>query len=174
MVGSPRKPARLLLVVACFLLGSAACSNQATTTPTFRPLREVAGTPAATIPPAPTLDPAAVTLGQQVYTAHCAECHGANLEGQPDWKQQNEDGSFRAPPHDASGHTWHHSDRLLLETIRLGGQRLPATVGGTSNMPAFAETLTEAEMQAVLTYFKSSWSADIRATQWEMTVMDTP
>lgn len=154
-------------------MGLVACGGQVMATPTFRPLREVAGTPPATIPPVPTLDPAAITLGQQVYTTHCAECHGANLEGQPDWKQQNPDGSFRPPPHDASGHTWHHSDQLLLETIRLGGQRLPATVGGTSNMPAFADTLTEAERLAVLSYIKSTWPADIRATQWEMTVMDS-
>ena len=36
---------------------------------------------------------------------NCASCHGDNLQGQPNWQQANADGSYPAPPHDASGHT---------------------------------------------------------------------
>ncbi len=51
-------------------------------------------------------DDAAVTaLGQQVYTARCAACHDARLEGQPHWRERGPDGRLPAPPHDASGHT---------------------------------------------------------------------
>lgn len=135
-------------------------------------LSEVAGTPAVTVPPLPALDAAEVALGKGVYETQCAVCHGANLEGQVDWKEQNEDGSFRAPPHDETGHTWHHSDRVLIETIEQGGARLPADVGGSSNMPAFAGLLSEEEITAVLTYIKSTWPEDIRTIQWEMTVRD--
>ena len=32
-------------------------------------------------------DDAALTArGEQVYREHCASCHGARLEGQPDWR----------------------------------------------------------------------------------------
>ena len=31
-------------------------------------------------------DPAQVTRGQAIYIQHCASCHGAKLEGQPDWQ----------------------------------------------------------------------------------------
>ena len=119
--------------------------------------------------PPPTLDPAEITLGAQIYAANCAECHGANLEGEPDWKVQNEDKSFRAPPHTADGHTWHHSDEQLLEAIRRGGVRFEGVnVGGTSNMPAFGATLPEAEMTAVLTFIKSAWPDETRAIQWQV------
>jgi mono/diheme cytochrome c family protein len=91
------------------------------------------------------------------------------LEGEPEWQGQNPDGSFRAPPHDAGGHTWHHGDRVLLEAIRLGGGRLPAEVGGTSAMPAFAAVLSDREIAAVLSFIKSAWPEEIRAVQWEMT-----
>lgn len=126
----------------------------------------------AAIPPLPTLSPEAITQGQQVYVTYCASCHGANLEGQANWKEQNEDKSFRAPPHDASGHTWHHADSLLIESVVLGGTRFEGmNIGGTSNMPAFGEILTAEEITAVLTYIKSTWPEETRTTQWEVTVM---
>ncbi|MDX1615114.1 MAG: cytochrome c [Candidatus Promineifilaceae bacterium] len=161
-----------IVVLVCLLAG---CANS-TVAPTkpalvdnLPSIGELAGTPEAELPEPPTLDAALVARGQQLYAVHCASCHGAKLEGEADWQQPNADGSFRAPPHDATGHTWHHGDALLLETIRLGGERLPAEIG-TSAMPAFSGTLTVDEMDAILTYFKSSWPADIRAAQWEMTV----
>jgi mono/diheme cytochrome c family protein len=125
-----------------------------------------------TFPAPPTLDPEEIAQGEQVYITYCASCHGANLEGEANWKEQNEDKSFRAPPHDASGHTWHHADSLLIESVALGGTRFETmNIGGTSNMPAFGGILTEAEIRAVLTYIKSTWPEETRATQWEVTVM---
>jgi mono/diheme cytochrome c family protein len=135
-------------------------------------ISELAGTPAPEIPPLPTLGSDEITLGYEVYVQNCAECHGENLEGELDWQQQNEDRSFRSPPHDASGHTWHHGDKALLESIALGGARLPANIGGSSNMPAFRDTLTEKEITAVLTYIKSTWHEDIRGVQWEQTIQE--
>ncbi len=105
-----------------------------------------------------------VAQGRQIYTTNCASCHGVNLEGQPDWQQANPDGSLRAPPHDETGHTWHHNDTALIESIKLGGARLPANVG-TSTMPAYNVILTDQEIVAVLTYIKSTWPNDILATQ---------
>ena len=172
---------RRFVILLSFVLASwlAGCQREAVApTPPAGPLAnvpslsELAGTPAATVPPLPTLDPNLVAQGQPIYAEHCARCHGANLEGESDWKMQNEDGSFRAPPHDAGGHTWHHGDRSLIEAIKLGGARLPDNIGGTSSMPAFADVLTEAEVMAVLAFIKSTWPADIRALQWEQTVRE--
>jgi mono/diheme cytochrome c family protein len=132
-------------------------------------ISELAGTPAPEIPPLPILEPDEIALGREVYETHCADCHGENLEGEPNWQVQNEDKSFRAPPHDANGHTWHHGDKVLIETIELGGSRLPDNIGGSSKMPAFAEILSDEEITAILTYIKSTWPDDIRAIQWEQT-----
>ena len=132
-------------------------------------ISELAGTTPAEAQPLPALDAAEIALGQGLYAVHCASCHGPELEGEANWKTQNEDGSFRAPPHDAEGHTWHHGDKVLLESIRLGGSRLPDNIGGTSNMPAFAELLTDRQMAAILAYIKSTWPEDIRLIQWEQT-----
>lgn len=126
--------------------------------------------PTTALPAAPTPDPEMVEMGQSVYSQYCAVCHGENLEGEADWKSRNDDGSFRAPPHDEGGHTWHHSDRVLQEVIEEGGQRLGDI--GTSNMPAYAGILDDEQIEAVLAYIKNSWPEEIRAIQWERTVND--
>ncbi|MCY4361382.1 MAG: c-type cytochrome, partial [Gammaproteobacteria bacterium] len=46
-----------------------------------------------------------VSAGQTLYQEQCAACHGANLEGQPNWRSANDDGTLPAPPHDETGHT---------------------------------------------------------------------
>lgn len=111
-----------------------------------------------------------IALGQQVYAANCASCHGAKLEGQPDWKRRLENGRMPAPPHDESGHTWHHADRQIFTITKLG---LGAVVPGyESDMPAFEGTLSDAEIAAVLAYIKSTWPERQRGFQAEVTAND--
>lgn len=156
-----------LLLLGCQSQQSDAAVGSPQTIPS---ISELLGTPPAEIPPRPALTDEAIRTGQALYAAHCASCHGANLEGESNWKEQNPDGTFRAPPHDATGHTWHHPDEQLIQAIRLGGSRLPEEVGGTSPMPAFDQILTDNEIRAVLAYIKSYWPDEIQATQWELSV----
>ena len=101
-----------------------------------------------------------------LYASHCAVCHGADLEGEPDWIFPNPDGTLRAPPHDSSGHTWHHPDGQLVGIVLHGyGYEVPG-----SRMPTFASVLTEDEVMAILDYFKANWGPQERAFQWEITV----
>ncbi|MFZ1399461.1 MAG: cytochrome c [Candidatus Promineifilaceae bacterium] len=109
-------------------------------------------------------DPQLVAMGEEVYNTYCAACHGFDLEGEANWQQPNPDGSFRAPPHDETGHTWHHSDSSLVESIRLGGARLEPNVG-VSAMPAYDDVLTDQQIAAVLAYIKSQWSTEILEAQ---------
>lgn len=105
-----------------------------------------------------------ISQGRQVYVDQCAACHGANLEGQPDWRSPLPSGRFPAPPHDASGHTWHHPDDVLFRIVKEG---TAAIVGGgyESDMPGFADVLSDAEMRAVLDYIKSTWPERERSYQ---------
>jgi len=113
---------------------------------------------------------AQLALGQQAYAANCASCHGANLEGQPDWRRRNENGRMPAPPHDASGHTWHHADRPLFTITKLGvGAVVP---GYESDMPAFEGILSDDEIVAVLAWIKSTWPERERGFQAEVTAND--
>jgi mono/diheme cytochrome c family protein len=78
----------------------------------------------------------------------------------------NPDGSYRPPPQDSSGHTWHHGDDLLLEIIR-DGSEFP-----DSRMPAFGEQLSEADVLSILEFFKSRWGTQERTFQWEATLRE--
>ena len=108
-------------------------------------------------------DAAFVALGSRVYAKNCASCHGANLEGQPDWKRLGPDGRMPAPPHDETGHTWHHDAATLFELTKHG---LKAMLGPDSTyesaMPAYDGVLTDEEILAVLSFIKSTWPADVR------------
>lgn len=91
-------------------------------------------------------------LGKQVFTTHCASCHGNRAQGIVEgWRQRNPDGSFPAPPLDGSAHAWHHPLSVLVQQINEGGVQL----GGT--MPAFKDTLTDEEALGAVAYFQSFW-----------------
>lgn len=112
-------------------------------------------------------DPAnaeAVALGQQVYAGQCAECHGKNLEGEPNWRVRKADGTLPAPPHDRTGHTWHHGDDLLFSYTEKGGAAVVGA-GFKSGMPAFGDVLSDREIWAALAYIKSRWPEAIRNRQ---------
>lgn len=105
--------------------------------------------------------------GKQLYMEHCASCHGRNLEGQPDWRRQLPSGRMPAPPHDASGHTWHHGDRTLARITKEGAS---AVIGGgyESDMPSFGEMLSDTEIMAILGYIRSHWPERERRHQERM------
>lgn len=109
-----------------------------------------------------------IAAGRAVYQQHCASCHGVNLEGQPDWKTPLPSGRLPASPHDESGHTWHHSDRVLFEITKYG---TAAVVGGgyESDMRGFQDTLSDDEIRAVLSFIKSTWPQRERRYQEDAT-----
>lgn len=112
-------------------------------------------------------NPAQTARGRNVYDSRCASCHGAALQGQPNWQQRKPDGKLPAPPHDASGHTWHHPDAQLFGIVKNGvGPYAPA--GYQSDMPAFGQVLSDEEIWAVLAYIKSQWPPEIRDRQEQM------
>ncbi len=106
--------------------------------------------------------------GQFLYAEHCASCHGANLEGQPDWRKPKENGVLPAPPHDETGHTWHHDNQLLFEYTRLGGEEALAArevTGFASGMPGFGHALTDDEIWDILAYIRSTWPERVQEIQ---------
>ncbi|MGR3379125.1 c-type cytochrome [Salipiger abyssi] len=117
-----------------------------------------------TAPPDPGLlpyeDAARVENGARLYAENCASCHGAQLQGEPDWKERDADGYLPAPPHDPTGHTWHHPDAQLLEIVTQGTEAL---VGGSykSNMIGYGDILSEAEILDTLAYIKSTWPEEV-------------
>lgn len=114
--------------------------------------------------------PAQAQEGKQIYLDRCASCHGTDLEGQANWKERLPNGRLPAPPHDSTGHTWHHSDRQLFRIVKEG----PAAImpGYETDMPGFAVVLTDDEITAVLDYIKSTWPDRQREIQASKSAAD--
>ncbi len=106
-------------------------------------------------------DAAQVEQGRALYGDHCAKCHGIALQGEPDWQTRKSNGELPAPPHDASGHTWHHSDEQLFALVKHGMSRF-APPGYKTAMPSYVGVLSDVEIRAVLAYMESTWPAEIR------------
>ena len=100
-----------------------------------------------------------VNQGKKVYQTHCAVCHGINLEGQQGWNKIDGKNNILAPPHDETGHTWHHSDKELFFLTKYGGS---GKAGGISAMPGYEQILSDKEIISVLSFIKSTWPIDIR------------
>jgi mono/diheme cytochrome c family protein len=122
------------------------------------------------------IDPAdqpLVIQGKAIYANHCAACHGESLQGQPNWRERMPNGKLPAPPHDKTGHTWHHPDGMLVDMVKNGlvpGKTAPP--GYVSDMPAYRDILSEQEILAVLTYIKSTWPPKVLQAQKEVTLQE--
>ena len=113
-------------------------------------------------------DPKILAGGAALYRQHCASCHGRNLEGEPNWRTRKPDGTLPAPPHDASGHTWHHRDSVLFQYTKLGGSQF-ARGAFKSAMPGFSGQLSNDEIAQIIAYIKSTWPDRIRERQSALT-----
>jgi len=107
-------------------------------------------------------DAKGLALGEKVYQAHCASCHGAKLEGQPNWRSRGADGLLPAPPHDQSGHTWHHPDEVLFRITKYGVAKAANLKDYTSAMPVYEGVLSDEEIIASLSWIKAQWPPSVR------------
>lgn len=107
-----------------------------------------------------TADAAQLARGAQLFRQHCASCHGERAQGAVAWQRPGPDGKYPPPPLDGSAHAWHHPHAWLKRTIRNG------TVPQGGNMPAWGAILSDADIDAVITWFQSLWPEEIYR-EWE-------
>jgi len=100
-----------------------------------------------------------ITEGEQLYKQHCVSCHGAKAEGNPDWRKALAEGKYLPPPLNGTGREWHSSRNELHNHIKYGSKF------GKGNMPPFQNTLTDAQITAVIAWFQSLWSDQLYA-EW--------
>ena len=115
-------------------------------------------------------DPQVLHVGARIYAQQCAACHGAKGEGQPDWRDRGPDGLLPAPPHDASGHTWHHPDEQLFAITKQGLAQLIDQPDYRTAMPIYGGVLSDDEIVAVLSWIKAQWPPEIRRRHDEINV----
>ena len=96
-------------------------------------------------------DQSSIDQGASLFKQNCASCHGENAEATANWKEADANGNYPPPPLNGTAHAWHHSKDALKRTILEGGVK----IGGV--MPGFKGRLSEAEINAVISYFQSKW-----------------
>ncbi len=109
-----------------------------------------------------------VEHGQMIYKRFCALCHGENLEGQANWRQRRADGKLPAPPHDETGHTWHHPNEVLFSIVKYGLVPPNAPEDYVSDMPAWESVLSDEDIWSVLAYIASRWPPETQKIQSEI------
>lgn len=113
-------------------------------------------------------DDAELAQGHALYKQYCAACHGIVGQGQLPSAPLEPDATGRigAPPHDETGHSWHHSDVLLIRYVMEGGF---SDLSRFYPMPSFGAVLTEEQAQFVIAHIKSMWTDEQRASQQQLT-----
>lgn len=107
-------------------------------------------------------DFAKVARGAKLYQMNCAECHGSQGQGAPDWRQRDAEGNFPPPPLNGTGHAWHHPRKMLHYVIANGSP------GGQGNMPAWGDELSDEEIDAIIAWFQSKWPDQVYAAWHRM------
>jgi mono/diheme cytochrome c family protein len=109
-----------------------------------------------------SIDFSQVTRGGKLFQQSCAECHGANGEGDPNWRQRDAEGFFPAPPLNGTGHAWHHPQKMLHYVIKNGSP------GGQGKMPAWGAQLSDHEIEDIIAWFKSKWPQPVYEAWYQM------
>ena len=105
-------------------------------------------------------DPVHVKMGEKVYLQQCFSCHVFNIEGQSGWQDTMIYGMRLAPPHNKSGHTWHHPDELLFSLTK-SGFKVMINDDYKVSMPVCDVILSNEEIIASLSYIKFTWPEEV-------------
>ena len=119
-------------------------------------------------PPAPTtaliLDAPAslaeLSRGARLFEEQCAQCHGPEAQGHPDWQTP---GVVAAPPLNGTGNDWKRTRAQLVAIIKKGAKR-----GSEPVMPAWNGRLTDDEIDDIIGWFQALWPPDVYAA-WRKT-----
>ena len=134
-----------VVVAATFM--AAACSTDATTTEQI----PVSGSPR--VETVETNTTGSGGEGLQLYAANCEVCHG---------DREGLGATGGAPPHNGTGYTWHHPDAQLKDWILNG--KFPGA------MPSFEASLTEEQIDSILSVMRSWWTTEQRETQADVSL----
>ena len=110
--------------------------------------------PVAPLTPGQTAFPMeSILQGARVYQEHCAQCHGPDAQGHPDWQNPKVPA---APPLNGTGNEWKRTKAELVNTILNGAVR-----DGASVMPAWKGRLTQQEVEDIVAWFQALWPVEV-------------
>jgi len=117
--------------------------------------------PAAPVAPATAVrqfDPASVARGAALFAEHCAQCHGPQAQGHPDWQSAGSQEFAAAPPLNGTGNDVKRTRAEMAATIRNGVRR---KADKADIMPAWKGRLTDRDIDDVINWAQSLWPAEV-------------
>ncbi len=91
--------------------------------------------------------------GARLYQEHCAQCHGPEAQGHPDWQNP---AVTAAPPLNGTGNAWKRSRAELVEVIQNG-----VTRAGQPVMPSWKGRVDGKDLDDLVTWFTALWPNDV-------------
>ena len=91
--------------------------------------------------------------GVRLYQQHCAQCHGPEAQGHPDWRNPQ---AAAAPPLNGTGNEWKRRKQDMIATIQNGAKR-----NGDPVMPAWKGRLGDQDIEDIIAWFQALWPADV-------------
>ena len=91
--------------------------------------------------------------GVKLYQENCAQCHGPEAQGHPDWTNPK---VVAAPPLDGNGNVWKRRKTELVAVIKNGVSRQ-----GQPVMPAWKDRLSDQDIDDIIDWFQALWPADV-------------
>lgn len=102
-----------------------------------------------------------IARGALFYQEHCAQCHGPEAQGHPDWKHAKGKGYAAAPPLDGNGPAAKRRKAEFVAIIKNG-----VKYKGKLVMPGWSGRVSDEEIEDVITWFQALWPSDIYA-RWQ-------
>ena len=91
--------------------------------------------------------------GNALFHEHCAQCHGPEAQGHPDWRNPK---VVAAPPLNGTGNEWKRRKQDMIAVIKNGAKR-----NGEPVMPAWKGRLTDREIEDIINWYQALWPADV-------------
>jgi mono/diheme cytochrome c family protein len=102
-----------------------------------------------------------IARGALVYQENCAQCHGPEAQGHPDWRRAKKQGYAAAPPLDGTGPVAHLKKSEIIAVIKNG-----VKYNGQPVMPGWKGRVSDKDIEDVITWFQALWPSDVYAS-WQ-------
>ncbi|KPK11885.1 MAG: hypothetical protein AMJ68_04140 [Acidithiobacillales bacterium SG8_45] len=96
-----------------------------------------------------------IAKGARLFQENCAQCHGPEAQGHPDWERGRKEGFAAAPPLNGTGTDITLSKVRMMEIIRNGLKQK-----GEPVMPAWVGRVSDQDIEDVITWYQALWPAD--------------
>jgi len=106
-------------------------------------------------------DIATISRGARVYQENCAQCHGPEAQGHPDWRHAKQQGYAAAPPLDGTGPVAGMKKSQIVAVIKNG-----VKYNGQPVMPGWNGRVSDQDIDDVITWFQALWPSDVYAS-WQ-------